>query len=136
MSDTTERRAISSDEVAKHNTDEDCWISMHGLVLNLTQDILSEHPGGPDVIVSLAGKDATDDFEDIGHSDTAREWSSKYIIGYLDGSEEENKTKLVPLMSEAKRSSGEGDGDLLTRFLFFAPVVVLIAVISYFVMKE
>lgn len=32
----------------------------------------------------LVGKDATESFEDIGHSDEAREILEKYLIGELD----------------------------------------------------
>merc|ERR1719412_2176920 len=83
------RRLITKEELAKHNTENDCWISVHNLVLNLTRDFLDEHPGGPDVITCLAGKDCTQDFEDIAHSDTARDWASKYIVGYREGVEDE-----------------------------------------------
>ena len=48
---------------------------MHGLVLNLTQDILWKHPASPDVIASFGGQDATSDVED---KDTAREWANEY----------------------------------------------------------
>ncbi|KDO61157.1 hypothetical protein CISIN_1g045035mg, partial [Citrus sinensis] len=29
---------------------------------------LEDHPGGDEVFLSVTGKDATDDFEDVGHS--------------------------------------------------------------------
>lgn len=32
----------------------------------------------------FAGKDATNDFEDTGHSDTAREMMGQYCIGEID----------------------------------------------------
>lgn len=32
-----------------------------------------------------AEQDATVDYEDIGHSDSARDWTSKLIIGYKEG---------------------------------------------------
>ena len=33
------------------------------------------------VIFALAGKDVTEDFEDIGHSDVAREWTDDLSVG-------------------------------------------------------
>jgi hypothetical protein len=33
----------------------------------------SQHPGGDEVLLTEAGKDASDSFEDVGHSDEARE---------------------------------------------------------------
>merc|ERR1719251_796441 len=100
-----DRRAISETELAKHNTEKDCWLCVHDLVLNLSDEFLSEHPGGPDVITCLAGKDATNDFEDIAHSDSAREWSNKLIIGYKEGADEDAKTKLLPKTAELKDNS-------------------------------
>ena len=38
------------------------------------------------VAVFVAGKDATNDFEDVGHSDTARDMMEKYYIGEIDSS--------------------------------------------------
>merc|ERR1719251_330709 len=101
-----DRRAISEAELAKHNTEKDCWLCVHDLILNLSDEFLSEHPGGPDVITCLAGKDATNDFEDIAHSDSAREWATKLIIGYKEGADEEAKAKSIPKTGELQGGSG------------------------------
>lgn len=45
-------------EVAKHNTQQDCWAAIDGSVYNLT-DWISQHPGGADKIIPLCGTDAT-----------------------------------------------------------------------------
>lgn len=42
-----------------------------------------QHPGGEEVLREQAGGDATENFEDIGHSTDARELSKTYIIGEL-----------------------------------------------------
>ena len=42
---------------------------------------LEEHPGGPEIIMEFAGKDADDMFEDIGHSKEARQAQKKLLIG-------------------------------------------------------
>merc|ERR1712217_331179 len=97
-------------EVAKHNTEADCWVIMGDLVYNLGKDFLDEHPGGPDVITALAGRDATTDFEDIAHSDSARTWANKYIIGYKEGAEEDARTKETPTNSAISASGGTGGG--------------------------
>ena len=45
---------------------------------------LDEHPGGEEVLLDMAGKDATDAFEDVGHSDEAREILAGLLIGGLN----------------------------------------------------
>eukprot|EP00029_Vermamoeba_vermiformis_P014063 TRINITY_DN908_c0_g1_i1.p1 TRINITY_DN908_c0_g1~~TRINITY_DN908_c0_g1_i1.p1 ORF type:complete len:131 (-),score=48.75 TRINITY_DN908_c0_g1_i1:118-510(-) len=72
------------EEVAQHKTKADCWVVFEGKVLNIS-DFLSEHPGGEEVIMDHAGKDITQPFEDIGHSENAKELTEKYIIGKVDG---------------------------------------------------
>lgn len=42
-----------------------------------------QHPGGEEVLLEQAGRDATEPFEDVGHSTDAREMMSKYKIGEL-----------------------------------------------------
>ncbi|XP_060232957.1 cytochrome b5 isoform X1 [Meriones unguiculatus] len=42
-----------------------------------------KHPGGEEVLREQAGGDATENFEDVGHSTDARELSKTYIIGEL-----------------------------------------------------
>ena len=45
-------------EVAKHNTDADCWIIIHNKVYDVTK-FLHDHPGGPESILEFKGRDAT-----------------------------------------------------------------------------
>jgi cytochrome-b5 reductase len=44
---------------------------------------LEDHPGGTDVLIEVAGKDATAEFEEIGHSEEARESLEPFHIGDL-----------------------------------------------------
>ena len=51
----------SLEEVAKHNTKEDLWIAVKGIVMNVT-DWVEEHPGGPQALFSHMGRDASEEF--------------------------------------------------------------------------
>lgn len=63
----SESGQFSITEVAKHNSEKDCWIIIHNVVYDVTS-FIEEHPGGRDILIQLAGKDATVDFESVGHS--------------------------------------------------------------------
>ncbi|GLB09057.1 hypothetical protein AtubIFM57258_004968 [Aspergillus tubingensis] len=57
-------KVFDAAEVAKHNTPESCWVILYGKVYDVT-DFLSEHPGGAKIILKLAGKDATEEYDPI-----------------------------------------------------------------------
>jgi len=59
-----ESREISIEELKMHNRPNDCWVAIHGVVYDLT-DFADEHPAGAESIVSLAGKDGTEEFQAI-----------------------------------------------------------------------
>jgi cytochrome b involved in lipid metabolism len=44
---------------------------------------LDDHPGGKDVMLEVAGTDATGDFEFVGHSEDALKALMKFEIGSL-----------------------------------------------------
>ncbi|KAH1039244.1 hypothetical protein J1N35_040987 [Gossypium stocksii] len=67
----------------KHKDRNDCWLLISGKVYNVTQ-FLEDHSGGVKVLLAASEKDATDDFEDVGLSDDAREQMQKYYIGEVD----------------------------------------------------
>lgn len=55
--------SVSHQELAKHNTPEDCWMAVRGKVYNVTR-YLDFHPGGRDQLLRGAGKDATALFDE------------------------------------------------------------------------
>ncbi|XP_042483206.1 cytochrome b5-like [Macadamia integrifolia] len=82
-------------EVAGHNNSKDCWLIIGGKVYDVTK-FLEDHPGGDEVLLSATGKDATDDFEDVGHSTSARTMMDEYYVGEIDVSTIPTKTKYTP----------------------------------------
>lgn len=75
-------RQITRDELRKHNTAADCWIAISGVVYDVAF-YLEEHPGGPEQILGVAGRAATELFEDIGHSRTAKKLLEQMRVGKL-----------------------------------------------------
>ncbi|NXO16677.1 CYB5B protein, partial [Oriolus oriolus] len=68
------------EEVGKRNSSRETWLVIHGRVYDVTR-FLEEHPGGEEVLLEQAGRDATESFEDVGHSTDAREMLKQYYIG-------------------------------------------------------
>lgn len=89
---------------------------------------LDDHPGGAEVILDVSGKDADEFFEDIGHSNDAREELAKHCIGVLKLSEAEIEKRRL---EAEKRKAGAGGGGMALP----AIVAVLVAV-GYFYYKN
>ncbi|NXH16578.1 CYB5B protein, partial [Bucco capensis] len=70
------------EEVAKRNSSREAWLVIHGRVYDVTR-FLEEHPGGEEVLLEQAGRDATESFEDVGHSTDAREMLQQYYLGEI-----------------------------------------------------
>ncbi|KAJ8573076.1 hypothetical protein K7X08_009587 [Anisodus acutangulus] len=110
---------------SEHNKKDDCW-----LVYDVTS-FLDEHPGGDDVLLTATGKDATDDFEDVGHSDDAREMMKKYFIGEIDSSTLPAEPKYTPSPpTTASVGNQQGYGNLWMILQFFLPLLILGAAIA------
>ncbi|XWS47242.1 hypothetical protein CRYUN_Cryun14cG0135900 [Craigia yunnanensis] len=90
-----EGKVYTLTEVSQHNNAKDCWLVIEGKVYNVTK-FLEDHPGGDDVLLSATGKDATDDFVDVGHSSSARAMMDEFYVGDIDTSTIPNETKYTP----------------------------------------
>ncbi|ODA81792.1 hypothetical protein RJ55_00296 [Drechmeria coniospora] len=65
-------KVFDAAEVAAHNTRSSCWVILYGDVYDVT-DILASHPGGSNVILKLAGQDATRDYDPVHPAGTLEE---------------------------------------------------------------
>lgn len=79
-------RTINLNEVAWHDRSDDCWLVIHDYVYDCTE-FLKSHPGGEDVLLEYAGRDATLAFIGTGHSAVARTTLDRYVIGELPPAE-------------------------------------------------
>lgn len=80
-------------QVAEHSTKKDLYLVIHDKVYNTTA-FVDEHPGGEEVLLDVGGQDATEAFEDVGHSDEAREILEGLLIGNLKRKDGDPKPKL------------------------------------------
>ncbi|KAL4972481.1 cytochrome b5-like heme/steroid binding domain-containing protein [Aspergillus desertorum] len=81
------------EQVKAHCTPDDIWIILHNKVYDVTND-LEDHPGGSAVLIEVAGPDATKAFEEIGHSEEAREQLEPYYIGGLPDTEQAESVEI------------------------------------------
>ncbi|XP_002122197.2 cytochrome b5 [Ciona intestinalis] len=107
MSECEEKKVFRLEEVKKHNNVQSAWIVVHNKIYDVTK-FLEEHPGGEEVLLEQAGQDATESFEDVGHSSDAREMQKDYYIGELhpdDQFTENSRNKYVTLGNEESQAS-------------------------------
>lgn len=64
---------------------------------------LSEHPGGEDILLDASGRDATREFEDVGHSDDARAQLETLLLGNVRPATEDEMRQAA----EEAKSRGE-----------------------------
>ena len=96
-SKSSSKEEIGFAELCRHNKVDDLWLAIDGIVYDVTP-FMDDHPGGGDIMLSAAGKDGTDDFEDVGHSPHARELLKRFKVGTFKGdfSSSNNGASLTP----------------------------------------
>lgn len=67
-------------EVAKHCTREDCWVVLDSRAYDVTR-FISKHPGGVGPVVNMAGKDATDVFDNYHAARVYKHMLPQYLVG-------------------------------------------------------
>ncbi|KAL3367744.1 hypothetical protein AABB24_008881 [Solanum stoloniferum] len=114
-------KLVTMEEAAEHNTKDDCWVVIDGKVYDVSS-YLDEHPGGDDVLLGVTGQDATDEFEDAGHSKSARELMEKFFIGELD-----TTSSSIPELEIVKKAGKDIPQKFMevTKQYWFVPVAVV-----------
>lgn len=75
--------AVTLDELQKHNTKDDVWIAVAGKVYDLSK-FLRVHPGGANILRSVAGRDATEEFFALHRGDVLAKYE-RLVVGPLEG---------------------------------------------------
>ncbi|OAY28215.1 cytochrome b5 [Manihot esculenta] len=118
-----EGKVFTLAQVSEHNNPKDCWLIIGGKVYDLTK-FLEDHPGGDEVLLSATGKDATDDFEDVGHSTSAREMMDQYYVGEIDPSTIPKKATYNP--SKQPHYNQDKTSEFIIKLLqFLVPLAIL-----------
>ncbi|XP_019360903.1 PREDICTED: cytochrome b5 [Gavialis gangeticus] len=83
------------EEVSSRASSREAWLVIHGRVYDVSR-FLAEHPGGEEVLLEQAGRDATESFEDVGHSIDAREMLKQYYIGEVHPCDRKTESSKDP----------------------------------------
>lgn len=89
------------------------------------------------MLPQIAGKDATNDFEDVGHSDSAREMMDKYYIGEIDVSTVPAKRTYIP--PQQPNYNQDKTAEFIVKILqFLVPLLILglAFVVRHYTKKE
>lgn len=84
-------RKVTPEEISQHNNvDKRVWVVINGKVYDLT-DFLNVHPGGSEIILKYAGKDASFFFDSIHPAGVIEQMlPSEAYVGELEGEMEED----------------------------------------------
>lgn len=83
---------------------------------------LDDHPGGAEVMLDVAGGDADEFFEDIGHSKEAREELKKHYIGEFKIDE----ATLAKMKAEVEARSKSSAGPSMGLFVILVAILAII----------
>ncbi|KAI1814876.1 cytochrome b5 [Poronia punctata] len=109
-------------DVAEHNTKKDLYVVIHDKVYDTTK-FVDEHPGGEEVLLDVGGQDASEAFEDVGHSDEARETLDKLYVGDLKRKPGDPVPKATAsAVSVPADTSGAGLGTALYAVVFIGAI--------------
>jgi len=113
---------ITLSELRENATKQSLWVLLHGKVYNVTK-FVEEHPGGDEVIMAEAGQDATEAFEDVGHSDEAR----GHLPGLFIGDFEQDGVQKLKTATQASQASQNAStvAKQGSNMMYFVPLGVL-----------
>eukprot|EP00240_Pyramimonas_obovata_P002298 CAMPEP_0118924594 /NCGR_PEP_ID=MMETSP1169-20130426/2660_1 /TAXON_ID=36882 /ORGANISM="Pyramimonas obovata, Strain CCMP722" /LENGTH=522 /DNA_ID=CAMNT_0006865721 /DNA_START=158 /DNA_END=1726 /DNA_ORIENTATION=- len=89
-------KTYSRNEVAQHNKDGDCWIIIDNRVFDVTK-FARFHPGGKWILLTVAGKDATEEFYANHRAEILQKYMDKLCIGTVEGVDMAELSKTVPV---------------------------------------
>ncbi|KAJ0163360.1 putative cytochrome b5 [Colletotrichum tanaceti] len=118
---------LTYQDVAEHNTKKDLFMVIHDKIYDCTK-FIDEHPGGEEVLLDVGGQDATEAFEDVGHSDEARETLEQLLIGDLKRQPgDPAPKKQTPVASSASNTESAGFGIGLYAVLLIGGALAYVA---------
>ncbi|VDN81198.1 unnamed protein product [Brugia pahangi] len=130
---------VTRAQVAEHNTNSSVWMCIENQVYDLTTfldqaSLLPVHPGGSEVLLKLAGHDATEQYEDIGHSTDARLMKDKYLVAEIEEKLTYSNDGEELFEKETIEAENKSDSTTMDPMVFVAILAVVFAIIYYFLL--
>ncbi|XP_073844660.1 cytochrome b5 reductase 4 [Musca autumnalis] len=95
---------VTPEELAKHNTRNDAWMAIRGVVYNVTR-YMDFHPGGVDELMRGVGKDATKLFNEVHAWVNYQQLLNKCVVGPLKHAKKVDKVLEETANSITKKPS-------------------------------
>ncbi|KAF9464827.1 cytochrome b5-like heme/steroid binding domain-containing protein [Collybia nuda] len=114
-------KIVTLDELRANKTKDSFYILIHGKVYDVTK-FMDEHPGGDEVLLAEGGQDATEAFEDVGHSDEARALLPDMLVGDFEAG---SGLKLKTGAAAAQASRVAGAVEQGSNAMYFVPLTLL-----------
>ncbi|KFG79455.1 cytochrome b5 [Metarhizium anisopliae] len=76
-------KEFTIEQLSNYNTKKELFVAIRGYVYDVT-GFLEDHPGGDEVLMDVAGQEATEAYDDAGHSEDADKTLDKFLIGRLN----------------------------------------------------
>ncbi|KJA29697.1 hypothetical protein HYPSUDRAFT_229492 [Hypholoma sublateritium FD-334 SS-4] len=114
-------KTVTLEELRANKTRNKFYILIHGKVYDCTK-FMDEHPGGDEVILAEGGQDATEAFEDVGHSDEARALLPDMLVGDFEKGTD-SQLKSGAAAAQATRVAGAVEQG--SNLMYFLPLGLL-----------
>jgi predicted heme/steroid binding protein len=101
-------KTFTREEVANHNKNNDAYIIIDSKVYDVTKFAML-HPGGKNILLNVAGQDASKEFDAFHKKSVLDKYSEKLCIGEIEGESGGMKT----LLSGGKHQNPKYFGDLV-----------------------
>ncbi|KAN0022913.1 hypothetical protein ACTFIU_005654 [Dictyostelium citrinum] len=138
-------KQYTMEEVSKHDKVDDLWMVIDQKVYDVTS-FVNDHPGGGDYLIQNAGKEATNEFLDVGHTQKAVDMLKDYYIGVCTDSKplqnplasnsipisESPVIKSTEPSNNNNNNNDDKNKDVTTTIALVGGIVVAVASIAFF----
>lgn len=95
VSEVDPLKVLTIENIAKHNTQADCYLTINGAVYDVS-NYINQHPGGAKNITTRCGGEATKVFSTI-HSNFAWNLLKKFYLGNVGSASVTDVAKVAPV---------------------------------------